>query len=151
MIRFLSYLRFSGNESRSVNKRSDPFCRWWPAHEHGGGTTLMVANREITLHIVLKGCDAAREKRKIRNHQKPDLSDEKEILMLKIASIHEYFCKKSINVIKAKIFNFYCGNGKKLHVPNPAPLTCWWTACSCGTHGDHSPERNWTAGNGFSS
>ena len=33
----------------------------------------MVANREITLHIVLKGCDAAREKRKIRNNQKSDL------------------------------------------------------------------------------
>lgn len=51
--------------------------------------------------------------RKIRDHQKPDLSDEKEILMLKIASIHEYFCKKLINITKAKIFNFYCDNGKK--------------------------------------
>ncbi|EEV8233349.1 hypothetical protein GBT05_25850 [Escherichia coli] len=27
MIRFLSYSGFSGNESRSVNKRSDLFCR----------------------------------------------------------------------------------------------------------------------------
>ncbi|EAW8382101.1 hypothetical protein JV07_09325 [Salmonella enterica] len=27
MIRFLSYSGFSGSESRSVNKRSDPFCR----------------------------------------------------------------------------------------------------------------------------
>ena len=33
----------------------------------------MVANREITLHIVLKGCDAAREKRKILISRKPDL------------------------------------------------------------------------------
>lgn len=60
----------------------------------------------------------------IRFHRKPDLSDEKEILMLKIASIHEYFCKKLINITKAKIFNFYCDNGKKLYPPNPAPLTC---------------------------
>lgn len=84
----------------------------------------MVANRKIVLHIVQTGCAAAEHLKKIRNHQKPDLSDEKEILMLKIASIHEYFCKKSINVIKAKIFNFYCDIGKKLYTPNPALLTC---------------------------
>lgn len=62
--------------------------------------------------------------RSIRLRRKPDLSDEKEILMLKISSIHEYFCKKLMNITKAKIFNFYCDNSKKLYPPNPAPLTC---------------------------
>ncbi|HHN9316235.1 TPA: hypothetical protein ACP7Q1_004574, partial [Escherichia coli] len=61
---------------------------------------------------------------RIRNHQKPDLSDEKEILMLKIASIYEYFCEKLINAKRVKIFNFCCDNGKKLYVHNLTPLTC---------------------------
>lgn len=51
----------------------------------------MVANREITLHIVLKGCDAAREKRKIRNSQKPDLRDEKGVVdMILYKNIKSY-------------------------------------------------------------
>ncbi len=33
----------------------------------------MACNSEITLHIVFASYDAVREKRKIRNYQKPDL------------------------------------------------------------------------------
>ncbi|EAU2346067.1 hypothetical protein D6O12_25035 [Salmonella enterica] len=68
---------------------------------------------------MLPGRGAPVRMKKIRDHLFPDLSDEKEILMLKIASIHEYFCKKFINVTKAKIFNFYCDNGKNCTLPIP--------------------------------
>lgn len=33
----------------------------------------MMTNRETLLHIVLPGCGAVREKRRIRNNQKQDL------------------------------------------------------------------------------
>lgn len=61
----------------------------------------MVANREITLHIVLKGCDAAREKRKIRNSQKPDLCGRKDANDMIIKQYHKII-SDMIFIIKHK-------------------------------------------------